>query len=200
MLQAIDGKLIGSEFEHFKIPFPENRLPVQSSLYEGNEFLETMNEWLPNRRFQLLYKASVDGYAASDFHRACDNKGPTLTLIRSKNGFVFGGYSVLPFDSTTNGYKNHSEGFIFTLSNPHNIPPTKYPRKQQSTFAIFSYSTYGPTFGNGHDIYVANNSNQNSTSYTNFPYAYEDSTGKGQNTFTGAKYFTTTDIEVVAVI
>jgi hypothetical protein len=31
----------------------------------------------------LLYRASRDGFSASDFHKACDNKGPTLVIIKN---------------------------------------------------------------------------------------------------------------------
>jgi hypothetical protein len=47
---------------------------------------------------------------------------------------------------------------------------------------------------------VANASNANTTSYTNFPKAYTDTTGQGNNTFTGAKNFTTSDIEVFKLV
>ena len=41
---------------------------------------------------ELLYRASRDGWAASSFHSCCDNKGPTVTVIKSGN-YIFGGYS-----------------------------------------------------------------------------------------------------------
>ena len=102
--------------------------------------------------------------------------------------------------STGNGYKEDSTAFIFTLTNPHSIPPTKYsidPQKKQ--FAIACKE--GIAFGNGSDIYIANNSNYSrSSSYTNFPYTYVDSTGKRNNTFTGQFNFTAQEIEVYSVV
>ena len=41
---------------------------------------------------KLLYRASRDGWAASIFHSCCDNKGPTVTVIKSGN-YIFGGYT-----------------------------------------------------------------------------------------------------------
>ena len=41
---------------------------------------------------KLLYRASRDGWAASNFHAYCDNKGPTVTVIKSGN-YIFGGYA-----------------------------------------------------------------------------------------------------------
>ncbi len=75
-----------------------------------------------------------------------------------------------------------SKSFIFTLVNPNDIPPTRYKIQHQSA-SIFDYASYGPTFG--HDIYVASNSNTNTSSSIYFPDAYKDTTGRGKLTFTG---------------
>jgi len=191
---APDTKL-QKEFEYFKIPFP-----IKSALLEGSDFANNIVQWLPNRKFQLLYKASADGFASEDFHKKCDNKGATLTLILSSNGFLFGGYSVLSWDSIIS-YKNHSEGFIFTLSNPHNLSPTIYFRNLQNPRSIYCNSSLGPTFGSGKDIYIPNNPHKNKGhSYFTGDGSYLDSTGKGENTFTGEYQFFVSDIEVFSVL
>ena len=42
----------------------------------------------------LLYRASRDGWHASKFHFCCDDKGPTVTVIRTIYGrYKFGGYT-----------------------------------------------------------------------------------------------------------
>ena len=42
---------------------------------------------------ELLYSGSRDGFTGADFHRMCDNKGPTFIVIRSAAPLdnVFGG-------------------------------------------------------------------------------------------------------------
>jgi hypothetical protein len=66
--------------------------------------------------------------------------------------------------------------------------------------AIFCYSTYGPTFGNGYDIHVANGCNGNAGSYTNLGKAFTNVTGiNGQQVFTGEQYFTVKELEVFLV-
>ncbi|ETO03688.1 hypothetical protein RFI_33714, partial [Reticulomyxa filosa] len=42
-------------------------------------------------RINLLYRASRDGFDCKMFHLLCDNKGPTLCIIRSEENHVFGG-------------------------------------------------------------------------------------------------------------
>jgi len=46
---------------------------------------------------KLLYRASRDGWAAANFHSCCDNKGPTVTVIKSGN-YIFGGYTEQHWD------------------------------------------------------------------------------------------------------
>ena len=36
-----------------------------------------------NGESTLLFRGSQDGFRAKLFHNKCDNKGPTLTIIRS---------------------------------------------------------------------------------------------------------------------
>ena len=140
-----------------------------------------------------------DGFSASDFHKHCDNNGPTLTVIRSTNNHLFGGYTPLPWDSS-NIFKTHKDMFIFTPSNPHNIPPTKYSIKPNPSNGIYCHSLYGPVFGGGSDIVIYSNSHRNNSSSINFPYQYMDTTEKGNNTFTDTTKFRTSEIEVYCVL
>ena len=42
----------------------------------------------------MVYRASEDGDKAADFHRCCDKIGPNVTLIKTRNGYIFGGFTV----------------------------------------------------------------------------------------------------------
>jgi hypothetical protein len=42
--------------------------------------------------FKLLYRASRDGRDPEKFHELCDEKGPTLVLIKAKFQGLIGGY------------------------------------------------------------------------------------------------------------
>lgn len=92
-----------------------------------DEFLKYLVEyWLPagTRMQRLLYHGSVAEYnlTAGAFHRLCDNKGPTLVLVRSSCGLVFGGYAPVAWDSS-GGAGGHTipapEAFLFTLAGFH---------------------------------------------------------------------------------
>lgn len=182
----------------------EIREKVQN-LFEGGTLLAPshklkLSEWLPKKKFTLQYKATRDGFNAFEFHQLCDKKGPTLTVIQSKDGHLFGGYTSASWDLSST-HKNDPTAFIFTLTNPHSIAPTKYIIKPtEVSHAICCYGFYGPVFGRGHDIQVCPLSNETSNSWTNFPTSYIDTTSKGKETFTGAMSFSTTDVEVYSVV
>ena len=75
--------------------------PFQDSVILSSDQCRTLMTWFKETGAirditmasgRLLYRASRDGWTASDFHSCCDNKGPTLTVIRSEN-YIFGGYT-----------------------------------------------------------------------------------------------------------
>ena len=54
-----------------------------------------LKEWLGNDcKWKLLYRASEHDYLSDSFHEYCDDvKGPTLVIIKSSEGWIFGGYT-----------------------------------------------------------------------------------------------------------
>ena len=103
-----------------------------------------------NKRFELLYDAQRDGYSSKVFHEKCDNKGATVTLIKLKNGHIFGGYAATTWESGGGRYKSSPGSFIFTLTDGKGRNPAKFDLKNQNDqYAICCSSGYGPTFGRG---------------------------------------------------
>jgi hypothetical protein len=43
-----------------------------------------------SKTWELIYKASQDGFDNGTFHSKCDFKGETITVIQSKTGHIFG--------------------------------------------------------------------------------------------------------------
>jgi hypothetical protein len=154
-----------------------------------------------NKTWKLLYRGSRDGFRSSNFHEKCDGQSNTLTLIETTKGFIFGGFTPLVWDSTTNTYKSDSSrtSFLFTLKNSRNIEPRKFTLSNASN-AIYSYSGYGPCFGYGVDICVANNCNASKRDWSTLGNAYVNDTGiDGRSVFTGEYNFTVKEIEVFAL-
>ena len=62
---------------------------IVNQQYDGK-----LREWCGDYEWKLLYRASEHEYTAKSFHEYCDNvRGPTLIVIKSSGGWIFGGYT-----------------------------------------------------------------------------------------------------------
>ena len=60
-------------------------------------FAKLLNYWIDpydTTAFTLIYKASECGDDSSSFHKYCDGKYETITLIKGKNNYFFGAYII----------------------------------------------------------------------------------------------------------
>ena len=149
-----------------------------NQLYESN--IITKNEiplligWLPKHPLKVikLYDSEKDTHNAGAFHEKCDDKAPTVVLIKM-------------WGSSSGGYIADSTAFLFSFDT--NI---KY-KVNTPNYAIYCHHQYGPTFGNGHDIHIANYGPQNNSSFTNgmaYPLESQYALNKGIKNFTVKNY------------
>ena len=98
-----------AEAEFYQVEGIIRTLKVIISVFKDSVILssdqrQTLINWLKESRtiindsVKLLYRASRDGWAASNFHSCCDSKGPTVTVVKSGN-YIFGGYTDQSWDS-----------------------------------------------------------------------------------------------------
>ena len=87
----------------------------------------------------------------------------TFTLILTSNyQLKIGGFTPIPWSSNgTFAADPLCKSFVFSLTDNLKLP--LYDHR----YATFNYKDYGPTFGLGHDIRVADNANRNGISYMN---------------------------------
>ncbi|MDR3738356.1 MAG: TLD domain-containing protein, partial [Terracidiphilus sp.] len=95
-------------------------------------FLHQLCVWLPGpaSAHSLLYRGSRDGMNAAAFHRLCDNKGPTLVLVRCDKGYVFGGYTGASWESPPVVMIRcvaSPDAFLFSVVGPHCSSPVMFP-------------------------------------------------------------------------
>jgi hypothetical protein len=155
-----------------------------------------MRKFKINVKWKLLYRASVDGFTAYDFHSKCDTHSNTLTIIKTTDNYVFGGYTRAlwadDYHYNQCRYKDDDDSFIFSLVN--NLGKPEIFGIKDNTYAICASYNYGPTFGNGHDIYISDSSNTNTNSYSNLGRSYKNSL---QNFYlAGTRNFRVAEIEV----
>ena len=100
---------------------------------------------------KLLYQASRDGFDTKIFHSKCDAVPGTLTIIKSKNTNIFGGFTSAEWSG--NGNKFDSTAYLFSLVNSYNVSVKM--NYTESNYAIYAYPYYSVMFGVGHDLYCS---------------------------------------------
>ncbi|XP_019632587.1 PREDICTED: interferon-induced protein 44-like [Branchiostoma belcheri] len=179
-------------------------MALRKRLTEEDE--DQLREWLgkPDAGFELLFKASTQGYNSATFHQLCNNKGPTVTVAYNAIGWVFGGYASEPWTSR-GSYVQAPDSFLFRLSNANKFDPLKIPANQYVQNCLYDLQDRGPVFGGGHDFqvftgtYQANNGNFiNANGSSNIGYTYGNGMGHNVNTFCGGN-LSYLDVEVYSI-
>ncbi|XP_044181816.1 uncharacterized protein LOC114952365 [Acropora millepora] len=159
-----------------------------------------LSDWLKpvaqvNGHWILCWRASLHGWAAKTFHSLCDNKGPTVTIVKDTNNSIFGGYTSISWQSL-NQDKNDPKAFLFSLKNPTNSP-SKLPHRHPSgsPYAVRHRATGFPMFGDG-DLYIQDHANVMRSSQECLGSTYTVPSGKHCDPFlTGDKNFIASEIE-----
>ena len=182
---------------HIRTILSFNTVIYNSSIITSDE-TNLISQWIRPKakiNYSLLYKASVDGDSSLKFHELCDNKGATLTLVSTIEGWKFGGYTEIPWElkSSSSGWINSKEhkSFLFSL----NLRKL-YPSKDEYSH-IFSTQLRGPSFGGGFDFSIVNHSlHKPSSCYSPVSFTNIDS----HNEFNGGKEtFLAKEVEVYSV-
>ena len=111
---------------------------------------EDFNFLFPNKNVfkDLLFCSDLDGDNILTYHNKCDKIPNTLTIIKTKDNFIFGGFTTNFFESSPYTWKEDENSFIFSI----NLKKKFYPKDKKK--AILSVKYMGPTFGDGYDVYL----------------------------------------------
>ena len=144
-------------------------------------------------KLNLLFRASRDGDKISAFHKLVDGISPTISLIQTKNNYIFGGFTDHAWDSSS-GCVRTNNTFMFSF-NKNKI----YMGKNGGH--IHCAQDYGPWFCNGSGVYQDN--------YFNSKNSYQWELSNNQSVFEGfsenfelvggIKNFTVNEVEVFKV-
>ena len=174
-------------------PFSRN-----GTLLNDEQKLDLNKLFSKERKWLLIYKATEDGFEGSNFHRHCDNRGPTLTLIQIRHRFqtkkfhsIFGGYTTIPWSSRRTR-SSDSEAFLFLF---YGNQIRRFNIRSANVVAVAHNRVSGPIFGLD-DIHIHDRADEHHASFTNFPLSYEDTHGQGSKTFSKWKHFLVNEIEV----
>ena len=138
---------------------------------------------------------SENGSKSEDFHKYCDNKGPTLILIKTIKNRIFGGFTPLSWDDKTGSkFDKLNQTFLFSCD-----MRKRYDIINNNKKAIKCSRGYGPYFG-GYDFGFQQNLKEGKT-FANHNCNFLSNNnldltgGKGDN-----ENFITEELEVYKVI
>jgi len=100
--------------------------------------------------FESIFNTKENGYNSKDFHKYCDDKEPTLILIKTTKDKIFGGFT--PLNWKNNKYQkvdDSNQTFIFSLN-----AIKKYDLINKKKIAI--RTSEGPYFGDC-DLHLKSN-------------------------------------------
>ncbi len=127
----------------FKYDF--NILFSDSSIVSNVNEKCLLSKWLSCvgnvKETKRLYKATRDGDMKEKFHELCDEKGATLSLFKTKEGNIFGGFTIRSWKSIE-GYKRDDKAFVFNLNEK------KMYKVRRPDEAIYTSNDYLQIFGN----------------------------------------------------
>jgi len=127
--------------------FNKSHLIIDSKIINKNEeYIKNIKNWINKEKIittKLLYRKTDNGDSYDTFHQLCDNKGPTLILIKGTEDFIIGGYTPLSWDSNS-GWKKDNETFLFSLTN--NKVFSKNIKDKNNDCSIYCSNTYGAYF------------------------------------------------------
>ena len=86
------------KISNYYLKNPSELLPNTHLMSE--QYDDELREWLGNDyKWRLIYRSSEHGYTGKSFHKYCNDKGPTLVIIKSSGGWIFGGYTTESWNS-----------------------------------------------------------------------------------------------------
>ena len=170
-------------------------LIINKILYKLNKYKKNYN--IPNYENKLqfsiiiLFDSSFNGDSAYEFHKRCDLKYNTISIIETTSGHRFGGYTSECFESPNEYFdKKDNLSFVFSLDKMKIYDVIK------GKYAISCDKNYGPYFRDDHICIVDEFLTKESGTCIK---------GKGFNTTknyelnSGKKYFTIKRLQVFQI-
>ena len=147
---------------------------------------EDNNLTIKKLELKLLYRATRDGGSSLQFHKKCDDINNTITLVKTKTGYIFGGFTTKKWNG--NEYKNDDKAFCFSFD-----LNKKYNSKKTNN-SIYCSRGIGPCFGDAF-FWVNNNCFSEGGVITEFNICYDNQKEKNEIN-NGQQKFAIEEVEV----
>ena len=182
-VKNLEKIIVGNEKEKKE---KKNELFSETEILYKEE-MDMIINWLPRKpnKITLLMNSNIDGDSTKTFMDKCNGKCPTLAVIKTTNGYVFGGYTTQMWKT---GEVKDNNAFVFSIDKKR-----KYNIKQPEHaiyYGINSWWGFGP-YNNA--IVVLENCTKNNGNWVDnktydIPEQYELNGGE--------RYFTVKSFEI----
>ncbi|KAJ5071700.1 hypothetical protein M0811_10109 [Anaeramoeba ignava] len=129
-----------------------DKIKFQSSILNETEHFKKLKEWINDDEFfskmKKGYSAKKDGFNSQNWHKAVDDKGKTLVIIKTKDNFIFGGFTQVGWTTDKSKWSSNandygwiidSNAFIFSLRNDKgDRNPEKFGIKKEKRNMLFA--------------------------------------------------------------
>ncbi|CDW76029.1 UNKNOWN [Stylonychia lemnae] len=142
---------------------------------------------------KLCFKATRDGFSSNKFHENCDKRSSySITLVKSTDGKVFGGYSTKPWRADGH-YSSSYDSLVFSVDKAESFEI----KSQADHYAVYDHIEFGPSFGT-RDLVIDFNLNKQTTLLGNsFEGSYDGDTWEERAGFlAGNTTYEINDVEV----
>ena len=168
---------------------------IDSLIISEKEDIKLLKNWISNDKnleLKLIYRATRDGDTEKDFHKKCDNIYPTISILKTPKGYIFGGYTTILFNNPNNrdiDLKDES-AFVFSLNRKKKFVT------QDKKVSICLRPGYLIVFGNGsNSIQIENNALKSEGHWSNPSGSYGSNLNLTEN-----KNFSIQEFEIFQVI
>ncbi len=131
-VKNLEKIIVGNEKEKKE---KKNELFGETEILNKEE-MDMIINWLPRKpnKITLLMNSNIDGDSTKTFMDKCNGKCPTLAVIKTTNGYVFGGYTTQMWKQ---GEVKDNNAFVFSINKKR-----KYKIKQPERAIGFSMNSW----------------------------------------------------------
>ncbi|KAL7716900.1 TLDc domain-containing protein [Entamoeba marina] len=143
---------------------------------------ELLKRWTGMRDFKVVYESDLSTLELANFNASICGKPNLMLIITTTDGYVFGSFSSITIPQPLHWVKKDAGHFVFTLVNPHGVPPTRFfPNKPGNSIYIFQNDYMISVIAVQGSFKI--NMRSESVYSSRFPAFYGDTTGKGASLF-----------------
>jgi hypothetical protein len=144
--------------------------------------------------WKLLFKSTLFGFDADDFHQACDGMGKFVVVVRAENGRIAAAYNGDGFFSDIIVSSNLN-GFIVSIEGDGSVGALF---NRNSDVGIVNHPYAGPIFNFG--LSISSNCHENEISSSVLGIAYGERPEANETTLFGQEHFRMSDYEVFKIV